>query len=401
MKAELTIKEAEATAPPTYSDVVANSVQAMSIKYNNIVYELKRKGVNVIVLSLGEAFFDIPLFPMDDLPFPQLYHYTHSRGITELREKLCDYYQHYHGVTIDPEKEIIVTAGSKAAIHFSMMSVLNPGDEIILHEPTWVSYPEQAKLCYAKPVLMPYTCDTRDYEKYLTERSKMIVINNPHNPRGQVFSERELRYLVDLARANGLYILADEAYSDFLIDEPFFSLGIFDQDKQNIIICNSISKNFGISGWRLGYCITNEGLTDQILKVNQHLITCPAAILQYYIAKHYDKIVEITYPQIAKVVEKRRRVTELMDTIGLQYLPGSATFYFFVSIAPSRLLSEEFCTRLLMEDHISVVPGKGYGDSCDQFVRLSVGTESLADIEHGLLKLKELINKTSEGAHAV
>ncbi len=326
---------------------------------------------------------------------------THTRGIPELREKLCEYYERYHGVSVDPEKEIIVTAGSKAAIHFSMMSVLNPGDEVILHEPTWVSYPEQIKLCYAKPVSMPYACGVTDYEKYVSERSKLIVINNPHNPRGQVFNERELRYLVDLARANGLYILADEAYSDFLIDERFYSLGLFDREKGNTIICNSISKNFGISGWRLGYCITNEGLTDQILKVNQHLITCPAAILQYYIARHYDKIIEITYPQIAKVVEKRRQVAELMDKLGLQYLPGSATFYFFVSIAPSSLLSEEFCTRLLMEDHVSVVPGKGYGESCDRFVRLSVGTESLADIEHGLLKLKALITKTSQGALAV
>jgi aspartate aminotransferase/aminotransferase len=395
MKAESTIKDVAKSTAPTFSNVVADSEQAMSIKYNNLVYDLKRQGAEVIVLSLGEAFFDIPLFPMDDLPFPQIYHYTHSRGIPELREKICEYYQTYHGVSVDPEKEIIVTAGSKAAIHFSMMSVLNPGDEVILHEPTWVSYPEQIKLCYAKPVLMPYTCAVDDYEKYLTDRSKLIVINNPHNPRGQVFSERELRYLVDLAKANGLYILADEAYSDFLVDERFYSLGLFDRDKGNTIICNSISKNFGISGWRLGYCITNEGLTDQVLKVNQHLITCPAAILQYYIAKHYDKIVEITYPQIAEVVKKRKQVAELMDQLSLRYLPGSATFYFFVSIAPSKLTSEEFCTRLLMEDHVSVVPGRGYGESCDGFVRLSVGTESLADINDGLLKLKKLIDATA------
>jgi aspartate aminotransferase/aminotransferase len=395
MKAESTIEDVAKSTAPTFSNVVADSEQAMSIKYNNVVYDLKRQGVNVIVLSLGEAFFDIPLFPMDDLPYPQIYHYTHSRGIPELREKVCEYYQQYHGVTVDPEKEIIVTAGSKAAIHFSMMSVLNPGDEVILHEPTWVSYPEQIKLCYGSPVLMPYTCAIDDYEKYVTDRSKMIVINNPHNPRGQVFSERELRYLVDLAKANSLYLLADEVYSDFLIDERFYSLGLFDHDKHNIIICNSISKNFGISGWRLGYCITNEALTNQILKVNQHLLTCPAAILQYYIAKHYDKIIEITYPQIAEVVSKRKQVGEFMDGLGLEYLPGSATFYFFVSIAPSKLTSEDFCTRLLLEDHVSVVPGKGYGHSCDGFVRVSVGTETLADVKYGVARLKELIERTS------
>jgi aspartate aminotransferase/aminotransferase len=367
----------------------------MSIKYNNMVYELKRLGVRVIVLSLGEAFFDIPLFPMDDLPQPQIYHYTPSRGIPELRQKICEYYLRAHGVAVDPEREIIVTAGSKAAIHFSMMSVLNPGDEVIMHEPTWVSYPEQVKLCYGVPVSMPYTCRALDYESYITERSKLIVINNPHNPRGEVFTRRDLKYLVDLAKANGLYILTDEAYSDFLVGGKFYSLGVIDVEKSNVIICNSISKNFGISGWRLGYSITNAALTDQILKVNQHIITCPASILQFYMSRHFDEIIKITCPQIAALMEKRRRVAEFMDRLKLRYLAGSATFYFFVQIAPSRLGSEEFCARLLNEEHVSAVPGLGYGKSCDSFVRISVGTEAIEDIEFGLLRLKELIGETS------
>lgn len=390
-----TVREAVA---PGFSRVVADASEAMSIKFNNIVYELKRQGIRVTVLSLGEAFFDIPLMLMDDLPFPQIYHYTHSRGIPELREKVCEYYGRHYGVEVDPEKEIIVTAGSKAAIHFSMMSVLDPGDEVIIHEPTWVSYPEQVKLCYAVPVMMPYTCTVRDYEKYVTGRSKLIVINNPHNPRGEVLTRRDLEYLTDLARANGLYVLSDEAYSDFLLDEQFHSLGALDPAKSNVIVCNSISKNFGISGWRLGYVITNEALLGQVLKVNQHIITCPAAILQYYMARHFNEIIRITFPQIAEVVRRRRMVAEFMDEIGLNYLPGPATFYFFVSIAPSRLTSEEFCTRLLLEDHVSVVPGSGYGGSCDSFVRVSVGTESLDDIKAGLISLRGLISKTS-GPH--
>jgi aspartate aminotransferase/aminotransferase len=200
---------------------------------------------------------------------------------------------------------------------------------------------------------------------------------------------------VDLAKGNNLNILSDEAYSDFLVGDKFYSLGLFDREKNNIIVCNSISKNFGISGWRIGYVFTNADLTNQILKVNQHLITCPATILEYYLVKHYDEILEITFPQIAAVVNTRREVEKYMDEIGLSYLPGSATFYFFVSIAPSKLTSEEFCTRLLMEEHISVVPGAGYGLSCDAFVRVSVGTEPIEKIRYSLTKLLELIQKTS------
>ncbi|SRR6266498_389433 len=380
---------------PGFSKVVENSVQAMSIKYNNLVYDMKRRGIEVIVLSLGEAYFDIPLCPMDDLPFPAIYHYSHSRGIFELRQKISEYYQRQFGVVIDPEKELIVTAGSKAAIHFSMMSVLNPGDEVITQEPTWVSYPEQIKLCYGKPVQIPYYESVYDFEKYLTNKTKMIILNNPHNPRGQVLSKEELRYLMDLANRNDIYLLSDEAYSDFLVDDKFYSLGLFDEEKSNIIVCNSISKNFGISGWRVGYVFSNPGLIDQILKVNQHIITCPPTILEWYLVRHYDEIIEITYPQIAAVVNTRKQVAKFMDQIGLSHLPGSATFYFFVSIAPSKLTSEEFCTRLLLDEHISVVPGLGYGMSCDSFVRVSVGTEPIEKIQYGLRKLLELIQKTS------
>jgi len=395
MAAESTAATLHAARTKGVSTVVSEAVEAMSIRYNNIVYDLKRQGATVIVLSLGEAFFDIPLMPMDDLPYPDIYHYTHSRGIFDLRQRIARYYDETYGVPVDPESEIIVTAGSKAAIHFSLMSVLNPGDEVIVQEPAWVSYPEQVKLCYAKPVLMPYDSSTADYERYITERSKLIIVTNPHNPRGQVLPSADLQYLVDLARANGLYVLADEAYSDFLIDGNFRSLGRFDAEKSNVIICNSISKNFGISGWRLGYVITNEPLINQILKVNQHIITCPASILQHYMARHFDEIIKITYPQIVEVVRKRERVREMMDEIGLSYLPGSATFYFFVSIAPSRLMSEEFSTRLLMDDHVCVVPGVGYGKSCDAFVRISVGTETLDNVRTGLTKLKALIDATS------
>jgi aspartate aminotransferase/aminotransferase len=385
----------EAPAPgfPSPSRVVEEAAEALSIRYNNEVYELKRRGEKVIVLSLGEAFFDIPLYPMHDLPYPAIYHYSHSRGVPELREKVAAYYGTEYGVPVDPEREIIITAGSKAAIHFAMMSTLNPGDEVLIQEPAWVSYPEQVKLCYARPVMLPYDTDARDYERMLTERTRLIVINNPHNPRGQVLTEAELRYVADLARANGLYVLSDEAYSDF--GGGFRSLGTIDQYKTHSIICNSISKNFGISGWRLGYAITNPGLTSQILKVNQHLITCPATILQYYVAKHFGDIISITRPQIQDVIERRKQIARYMDSLGLQRLPGDATFYFFLSIAPTALSSEDFCMRLLREERVAAVPGIGYGRSCDAFIRVSIGTESMDDVRLGLRKIKELIDATA------
>lgn len=367
----------------------------MSIKYNTMVYDLQRRGQEVLVMSLGEAFFDIPLLPMDVLPYPAVNHYSHSRGLYELREKLCDYHRQEYGVRIDPDREIIITAGSKAAIHMTLMSVLNPGDEVVYQEPAWVSYSEQIKLCYGVPVGVPYRKSIRELESYITPKTKAIIVNNPHNPRGYVYTEGELKQLLALAERFDLWLICDEAYSDFVMDGSFVSLAKLDPEKKRVAVFNSMSKNYGISGWRIGYVIGGAGLLDNVLKVNQHLITCPATILEYYLARYFTELIEITKPQIRDLVCKRACIARYMDELGLRYLPGAATFYFFVSIDPSRLNSEEFCTKLLEEEHISIVPGVGYGLSCDRFVRVSVGTATIEDNMRGVRTLKEVIDRTS------
>jgi aminotransferase len=380
---------------PALSRVITDSCQAMSIKYNTMVYDLRQRGKHVLVMSLGEAHFDIPLFPMDDLPYPDVNHYSHSRGIPELRVKLAEYFLSEYGVSFDADHEILITAGSKAAIYMTLMSILNPGDEVLYSEPTWVSYPEQVKLSYGTPVGIPYQKTVYDYEAFVTPRTKAIIITNPHNPRGYVFQRAELEHLLAIARKHNLWLLSDEAYSDFLIDGSFVSLGRLDPEKTHAVVFNSISKNYGVSGWRIGYVIAHRLLIDAVLKANQHLITCPPTILSWYLARHFHELLDITKPQIRDVVRKRQHLARYMDEIGLSYFPGAATFYFFVSIDPSHLTSEEFCTRLLQEDYVSVVPGAGYGASCDRFIRVSVGAASLEENQQGLRKIKALIGKTS------
>jgi len=379
------------------SKTVENSIQALSIKYNTIVYELQEKGQDVIVLSLGEAFFDIPLFPFDVLPFPKIYHYSNSKGILELRIKISNYFSENYGVNFDPNSEIIITSGSKIAIYMSLMALLNPGDEVLIHEPAWVSFPEQVKLAYGIPLQIPHTTSVFDFEKYISEKTKLIIVNNPNNPTGRVFNLQEMSYLYELAKKYNLFILSDEAYSDFVINQDeFISFGHLDIEKKHTIIINSISKNFGISGWRLGYLITNKKLINQILKINQHLITCPSTILEYYIAKYFDKIIKTTKPQILNLIKKRKIINDYLNQIDLKYLKGTATFYFFISIEPSKLSSEEFCSTLLQDHKVSTAPGIGYGKTCDQFIRVAIGSESIERIKDGLDKIKTLILETSK-----
>jgi len=367
--------------------------QASSIRFNNLGYELKAAGRDLIVLSLGEAFFDIPLYGFDDLPFPDIYHYSHSRGILALRQKIAGYFKTQYEVSFSPDRNIIITAGSKLAIYMSLLAILNPGEEVIIFEPYWVSYPEQVKLCRGRPVTLPVGSRVEDVINYITPQTKAIILNNPHNPSGRVYSFQETEYLANIAKEHDLYILSDEVYSDFVPErEQFTSMGVF--GFENVVLCNSISKNYGISGWRLGYVIGNDTLIDEILKINQHVLTCPATILQYYVEKHFYDIVKITKPQIQKVLAQRERTVAFMDKLGIEHLPGSAAWYIFASIKPSSLGSEEFCRRLLYEYDTLTVPGIGYGESCDSFIRVCVGTETTDRIEQGIKNIQDLIDKS-------
>lgn len=381
---------------PRNSESVEAIIEAMSIKYNNRVYEMKSRGIDVVTLSYGEAYFDIPLYAFDDLPFPSLYHYSHSRGTAGLRSLLCGYYGREYGVTVDPETEIIITAGSKIAIYMALMATLNPGEEVIIREPAWVSYTEQTVLCHGVPIRVPHDEPIFDIERYVTDKTKVLILNNPNNPTGQELTRQELDYLHALAEKHGFYLLADEAYSDYVAEDArFISLGVGDPEKKHSIVCNSLSKNYGISGWRIGYVIANPELTFQILKVNQHLVTCPATILEFYLEKHFDDIIEITKPQIKAVVQKRAEIDKFIGDVGLKRMPGTGTFYLFVSIEDSLLSSEAFSDRLLEEYHVSTVAGIGYGRSCDKFIRLSVGTESTDRIRDGIRSIEALMRKTA------
>ena len=364
--------------------------EAISIKYNNIVYELKSQGKDVTVLSLGEAYFDIPDFGFS-LSSPELYHYSHSRGILSLREKIAKYYKETYEVNVDPVSEVLVTAGSKIGVYYAMKALVNPEDEVLIIEPFWVSYSEQVKLVGGTPRFFPSNLKLDEIKNHITKKTKLLIINNPQNPTGKNFSKAELENLYTLAKDNSFYILSDEAYSDFLLNEKFVSFGAVDKKFERTIVVNSISKNFGMSGWRVGYMLSNKEIIYTCLKINQHMMTCAPTPLLMFIDKHFEDIIKVTRPQIEEIIVKRHRIQDCMDKLGIRYLEGSSTFYFFIDISDSEMGSVEFCDILLSEYFVATVPGIGYGESCDSYIRLSFGTESDERIISGLERIKELI----------
>lgn len=374
------------------SEKAKNIPEALSIYMNQLVYEQKRAGKDITTLSLGEAFFDIPMFDFEKTNFKQGYHYSESRGLPELREKICEFYDRQYNTKVDYQKEILISAGSKPIIFMAMQAVLNEGDEVLIHEPGWLSYPEQAKLVGAIPKFIPYNCKVIEFEQYFTDKTRMVVINNPNNPAGWLYSKKDLLLLYKVCRKKGIYIMVDEAYSDFLLDEEFYSAARLSDKKEGIIVVNSLSKNLGMSGWRIGYVIASEEIIENILKLNQHLITCASTVLLRYVAYYFNEILDCTLPQVRAVVEKRKRVALYMDKIGLKYLQGSSTFYFFIDIGEFKEKSLDFALYLLLKNDIAVVPGSAYGKSTDHFIRISIGAESEFRIFTALDTIKNLLS---------
>ena len=349
--------------------------EAGSIRVNQLVSEAQRAGRDVTVLSLGEAFFDIPMFDFAKLDFARGYHYSDSRGVPGLRRRIADYYREAYGVRASPEKNVLVSIGSKMCIYLALVALLDAGDEVLVQEPYWLSYPAQVRLAGGVPVAIPHWTRASGFKEYFTPRTKVVILNNPNNPAGSVYRPDALGHIYELCLAHGATLLVDEAYSEFCVEGEFSSSGLLDPSLRNLVVVNSLSKNMGMSGWRLGYLFADESVVADALKLNQHLVTCAPTVLQLYCERYFEEIRSCVAPQIDAVVRKRKRVRGVMDRLGLEAMSGGSTFYFFIDIRASGLDSEAYAERLFQEKGIAVVPGKYYGESTDRFVRIGIGTE--------------------------
>ena len=363
--------------------------EALSIYFNQLVYIIKDRGQKVITLSLGEAYFNLPRIDFSSYSPDKIVHYTSSRGSVGFREKIASMYKDLYYSDINPEEEIIVTAGSKIAVYMSMLALTEQKDAIGIIEPAWLSYSEQAIISDRRPINIAHDKNLDEIcEAIKSENIKCIILNNPNNPGGFVYSKDFILNLIKYAEKHECYVVFDEAYSDFVLDDSFYSGARVFKDFHNVVVINSFSKNLGVSGWRCGYIITNSDLSYEFLKLNQHLITCAPSLVQQYLEDNLDDLLKETLPQCKESVLKRQKVCEYLDTIGLNYIKGNSTFYIFIKIDSKIEINNDFFIKLLLIDNISVVPGNAYGDSVNQFCRISIGTESLRDIKNALDILK-------------
>ena len=364
--------------------------QASSIVVNNKIYERKKSGYDLITLSLGESFFQLPTFTLniDD----SVNHYVETLGLYDLRSNLSRYYLDSK-IIVHPDS-VLITSGAKLGVLEALMAFKsNTGNmkRVGYFEPAWVSYSEQIKLVDAIPVAF----DISQFSILSDEdfiNLDCIIINNPHNPSGKLFSEIEIRNFYTKCLEFGISIIFDEVYSEFT-DGFFFSGAnlLKNSNDINVVVINSLSKNFGMSGWRIGYCLFNESIKQDLISIHQHTMTCASVPLQRLLADNFEMIRKITRPQIDNIIIKRALVVDYLKKMNFNVLEGTSTFYIFVS----HQLVENFDNLFdsFLENGVAVVPGSGYGSDYRNYMRISVGTESVDRIRNAIDIIKRIIEE--------
>jgi aspartate aminotransferase/aminotransferase len=241
---------------------------------------------------------------------------------------------------------------------------------------------------------MPYSAEVKDFENYFDSNTKVLILNNPNNPRGLLYTEQEIRDCASMCKKHNAYLLVDESYSDFIGDDSFFSVASLIHEFDNVVALNSISKNFGLSGWRIGYLISNQSFLNYAGRLNRHLITCAPTILQNFLAANFDQLLAATRGQLLDLMRKRKDVKKLLDRLGIKYLSGDSTFYFFLDVKDYNIEAKSFCLDLLKNENVAIIPGNAYGNNLKDFLRISFGVESLDRIEIGMLKMLHKLKTT-------
>jgi aspartate/methionine/tyrosine aminotransferase len=365
--------------------------------------EMQRAGRKILNLDVGEPDFDTPEHVKQaaiDAIKKGFTHYTSSKGTPNLRQAIAADLA-ARNIKADPEKQIIVTPGSKHALYCACLAILNPEDEVLILAPTWPTHFQCVKVAEARTIEVScgpsYNLDEEALKNRITSKSKMILVGSPNNPTGGVMGVDEIKAIVDLAVDHDLLILSDEIYDRIVFDDfKIRSPASFDEVRERCIVINGFSKAYAMTGWRLGYAFGNEKIVEAMVRVQQSTTTCPASFAQE------AGVAALRGPQdsISKMVQEynRRRkfiVEQLNKIAGLSCNMPKGAFYVFPKIKSLRTTSLDFCSKLLEEEGVSTTPGSVFGESGKGYFRISYAT-SLETISEAVKKIKEFVNRYFE-----
>lgn len=366
-------------------------------KFFDIVSEMK----DAISLGVGEPDFDTPWHIRDEgiyaLEKGRTF-YTSNAGLKDLRKEISNYLKRTQTLDYNADNEILVTVGGSEAIDIGLRAVINPGDEVIIPQPSYVSYEPCAILADAKPVIINLKAENEFRLKpaelldAITEKTKVLILPYPNNPTGAIMERGDLEKIADIVKEKDILVMSDEIYSALTYKDKHISIASLNDMKERTILINGFSKAYAMTGWRLGYTCAPKEIISQMTKIHQFAIMCAPTTSQYAAIsalKNGDNDVE----QMRKSYNMRRRfLMNAFKEMELECFEPYGAFYVFPCIKEFNMTSEEFATKLLMEEKVAVVPGTAFGECGEGYLRISYAY-SIENLKEALGRIKKFIQK--------
>lgn len=368
-------------------------------KFFDIAAEME----NVISLGVGEPDFDTPWHIREEgiysLEKGKTF-YTSNAGLMELREEICKYMKRRFDMTYNT-KEVLVTVGGSEGIDLALRAMIEPGDEVLIPEPCFVSYKPCSVLAGAKAVAIPlkeeneFKLTADEIREYATDKTKVIFLPFPNNPTGATMNREELEAIAQVILEKDLFVISDEIYAELTYGEEHCSIASLPNMAERTLIINGFSKAYAMTGWRMGFAVGPEELIGAMTKIHQYAIMCTPTTSQYAAIealKNGDEDVV----EMRKAYDHRRRfLVKAFNDMGLTCFEPKGAFYVFPSVQSTGLTSEEFCTKLLYDQGVAVVPGTAFGDCGEGFIRVSYAY-SIDELKRAIEKIKVFIENLNK-----
>lgn len=366
-------------------------------KFFDIVSEMP----DAISLGVGEPDFDTPWNVREEgiysLEKGRTF-YTSNAGLLELRQAICEYMDRRFHVAYNPKKEVLLTVGGSEGIDVALRAMLNPGDEVIIPEPCFVSYVPCVELADGVPVTISlknenqFRLTREELEAAITDRTKILMLSYPNNPTGAVMKREDLEAIAEVVVRHDIYVISDEIYAELTYNSGHVSIASLPGMRERTVVINGFSKAFAMTGWRLGYAMAPAMIMEQMIKIHQYAIMCAPTTSQYAAVaalRDCDRDVE----RMRESYDQRRRyLLNEFKEMGLACFEPYGAFYMFPCIKEFGMTSEEFATRLLNAKKVAVVPGSAFGECGEGFLRVSYAY-SLEELKVAIGRIKEFIEE--------
>lgn len=366
-------------------------------KFFDIVSEMK----DAISLGVGEPDFETPWHIRDEgiyaLEKGRTF-YTSNAGLKDLRAEIVNYLSRTQGINYDPQSEILVTVGGSEAIDIGLRAIINAGDEVIIPQPSYVSYEPCAVLAGATPVIInlkaenEFRLTAEELEEAITDKTKILILPYPNNPTGAIMGREDLEKIAKVVIEKDILVMSDEIYSALTYKGEHVSIAGIEGMKERTILINGFSKAYAMTGWRLGYACGPKEIIKQMTKIHQFAIMCAPTVSQYAAVealKHGDEDVK----KMRQAYNQRRRfLMNAFREMNLKCFEPYGAFYVFPCIKEFGMTSEEFATRFLEEEHVAAVPGTAFGESGEGFLRISYAY-SLPTLKTAMERLNHFVNR--------